>query len=231
MKYIVNFLYTPVYFLGFYILKANVATWCQRWLPHTHVNFVVQNALSTVTAMSILCMQHVYVVYCSTNDTCRQLLFRHGMMLCFSYYLYDTFIILMYDARKQCAYLVHHAVSLLIAHGMYTFAFSSVEASTNYIVCIELSNLFYGAWDILRRNRCEEGARRMYEAIVPCHVATYVSMRTLGLTLVTYEMWRHTQRHCIVYGSFLAFILCMSYLFSYKLCRKYHTPSRFSCAI
>lgn len=211
-----DYAYTPMFLVFFHLLTGVSRKLCHAYFTQSSPTVVSQNIISTINALTIVILKSAYQWL---GQSYYQTLMRQGLVVCMSYFLYDTVLICLYE-WSQYPFIIHHTIALIIAYGIRDGVFGEL-ISTNYISYIELSNLFLGVWDICRRSKAEPVPGLLYDLITPLNALTYIPIRTVGLSILTYQMIASLRTHVLFYKTLLILILLMSYFFSYKLSNIY----------
>lgn len=200
---LIDFAYTPIYFFMFYFLTT---CFCKK--------IIAQNTLSTANALGVITMKWVYEYIGH-----RSFLMRHGIIMCMSYFLYDTLIIIFSDL-SQWQFIIHHVIALCVGYGISNSIFDA-HASSNYLAYIELSNIVMGLWDSLKQSKDGVIGHALYEIVTPLHCLTYVPLRTIVITKTTYDMILSIKKYHVFFTTMLLLVLALSYYFSIKMVKIY----------
>jgi hypothetical protein len=138
--------------------------------PHTSKYEIAQGAISMVHTYTIVTLP--WVIDISKH-------FDWITSFGFTYFVWDSLVILLYTFKTKKHYLVHHVVSLFILYGCFSHInIYNVAVAQDLYYYAEFSNLFLTPWTLSRQNKAVSD---LHTQIVPFLAATYIPARLIAV--------------------------------------------------
>ena len=151
-----------------------------------------------------------------------------GIGLSVSYFIVDTFLIILVDYKTQKLYLIHHALAIFMGMMMHCGVIPLRE-TVYYMFTIEFSNIGISSWDLVKRARKAQLLKleepyilhQLQNILTPILMGTYIPARTIMLTCASMNLLYNLNTDNLYLKSGIWFstglILFMSYKFAIKV--------------